>query len=166
MNPTAQRIVQIALLVVGTTLTLMACFLFVGCVKNDHQINAHKATTVAEVSSADRRHAAVGFFTADGKFHNPQLGLLYPTDLAVGQRISVDYDASNPDGLARPTGRSAKIAIIPCLSVIVGSWAVIALLMVVVAEAGRRRIRADAARLDDPETGGESVDEKAVEPRV
>ena len=95
MNPTAQRIVQVALLVVGTILTLMAVFLFAGCVKNDARINANKAVAVAEVSAADRLHAAVGFFTPDGKFHSPQLGLL-------------------------------------------GGWAVVAGLMVLVAELGRR----------------------------
>ncbi len=144
MNPTAQRIVQIALLVIGTIITTMAVFLFAGCLKNDAQINANKAVTVAEVSSADRLHAAVGFFTPDGKFHSPQLGLLYPTELSVGERISVDYDASNPDGLVRPTGRNSALAIIPSLSLIVGGWAVVAVLMVVVAEFGRRgrRLRA------------------------
>ena len=139
MNPTAQRTIQIVLLVVGTIITLMAVVLFAGCVKNDAQINANKAVAVAEVSSADRLHAAAGFFTPDGKFHSPQLGLLYPTKLSVGERISVDYDASNPDGLVRPTGRNASLAIIPCLSLIVVGWAVIAVLMVLVAEAGRRR---------------------------
>ncbi len=138
MNRTAQRVAQIALLVVGVILTLMAVFLFAGCLKNDAQIDAHKAVAVAEVSSADRRHAAVGFFTADGKFHSPQLGLLYPTELSVGERISVDYDATNPDGLVRPTGRNASLAIIPTLSVAVGGWAVVAALMVLVAELGRR----------------------------
>ena len=48
----------------------------------------------------------------------------------------MDYDASNPDGLVRPTGRNASLAIIPCLSLIVVGWAVIAVLMVLVAEAG------------------------------
>ena len=138
MNPTAQRIVQVALLVVGTILTLMAVFLFAGCVKNDARINANKAVAVAEVSAADRLHAAVGFFTPDGKFHSPQLGLLCRTELSLGERISVDYDASNPDGLVRPTGRSASLAVIPVLSVIVGGWAVVAGLMVLVAELGRR----------------------------
>ncbi|MFT4201343.1 hypothetical protein [Gordonia sp. (in: high G+C Gram-positive bacteria)] len=145
MNPTAQRIVQTTLVVIGILLTLMAVFLFLGCVKDDRQINANKVTTVADVSSADRLHASVGFFTPDGKFHNPQLGLLYPTKLAVGQRISVDYDAANPDGLARPTGRNAGLAVIPCLSVIVGAWAVLGALMVAVAELGRRRRWSGAA---------------------
>ncbi|GED98760.1 hypothetical protein [Gordonia crocea] len=138
MNPTAQRIIARCLLVVGAIITLMGVFLFAGCVKNDAQINANKAVAVAEVSSADRLHAAVGFFTPDGKFHSPQLGLLYPTQLSVGERISVDYDASNPDGLVRPTGRNASLAVVPSLSVIVIGWLVVGLLMVLVAEFGRR----------------------------
>ncbi|GAB11764.1 hypothetical protein GOARA_088_00270 [Gordonia araii NBRC 100433] len=138
MSLTAQRIVQIALLVVATILTVMALFLFMGCVKNDRQINANKATAVAEVSSADRLHAAVGFFTPDGKFHSPRLGLLYPTELSVGERISVDYDASNPDGLARPTGRSAVLAVIPTMSMVLAVWAVVGAMMLLIAELGRR----------------------------
>ncbi|MFT3901005.1 MAG: hypothetical protein QM728_12300 [Gordonia sp. (in: high G+C Gram-positive bacteria)] len=149
MTATAQRITQITLLVLGVLLSLMAVFLFLGCVKGDRQIDKNKATAVAEVSSADRLRASAGFFTPDGKFHNPQVGLLYPTRLSVGQRIAVDYDAANPDGLVRPTGRNWTLAIVPCLSVIVGSWLIIGLAMVAVAETGKRR------REQTPEPAGQ-----------
>lgn len=142
MNPTVQRYSQIALLCVGAIITAMAVVLVAGCYLNDSRINAHKATVVADVVSADRLHAAVNLQTPDGQFYSPRLGVFYPTGLAVGERISVDYDTTNPD-LARPTGRDWRLSLVPALSVIVVGWLAVGALMVALAEVSRRlRMRA------------------------
>ncbi|TYQ09341.1 UNVERIFIED_ORG: hypothetical protein L601_000400000890 [Gordonia westfalica J30] len=174
MNPVIQRRVQLGLLVVGITITAMAFSLVAGCFKNDSAIEASKATVMAEVVSVDALHAAVDFQTPDGSFHSPRFGLLYPTELSEGQRISVEYAAYNPD-LARPTGRTAMLSIIPGLSVAVVGWVVVGLLMVGVAEFSRRRNRrtaendsADAGSSDVPTTAdhtGEATEEESVSPR-
>lgn len=160
MNPVIQRRVQLGLLVVGVTITFMALTLIAGCFKNDSTIDAGKATVMAEVVSVDSLHAAVNFQTSDGSFHSPRFGLLYPTELSEGQRISVDYAVSNPD-LARPTGRTAVLSIIPALSVVVGAWLVIGLLMVAVAESSRRWARRDDS--DEADSDAAERDE-AVSP--
>ncbi|WP_244970875.1 hypothetical protein [Gordonia jinghuaiqii] len=164
MNPVIQRRVQLGLLVVGVTITFMALTLIAGCFKNDSSIEESKATVMAEVVSVDSLHAAVNFQTPDGSFHSPKFGLLYPTELSEGQRISVDYAVYNPD-LARPTGRTAVLSIIPALSVMVGAWVVIGLLMVGVAEASRRWTRRDGTAGADEETSGD-VDIKAVDTKA
>lgn len=160
MNPVIQRRVQLGLLVVGVTITFMAMTLIAGCFKNDATIEASKATVMAEVVSVDSLHAAVNFQTPDGSFHSPRFGLLYPTELSEGQRISVDYAVYNPD-LARPTGRTAVLSIIPALSVMVGAWLVIGLLMVGVAESSRRWARrgtADDAVAEDSDAGSDAAE--------
>lgn len=161
MNPVIQRRVQLGLLVVGVTITFMALTLIAGCFKNDSTIEASKATVMAEVVSVDSLHAAVNFQTPDGSFHSPRFGLLYPTELSEGQRISVDYAVYNPD-LARPTGRTAVLSIIPALSVMVGAWLVVGLLMVAVAEFSRRWARRDdsGATTDDATTDDEGSDDE------
>ncbi len=140
MNPVILRRVQIGLLVVGSVVSVMAFVLVAGCLRNDLQIDANKAIVMADVVNADRLHAAVSFQTANGTFHSPRLGLLYPTELTQGQRISVEYDATNPD-LARPAGRSAVLAIIPALSVAVLGWIVVGAVMIGLAELNRRMLR-------------------------
>ncbi|MFT4394567.1 hypothetical protein ACLTEW_06470 [Gordonia lacunae] len=166
MNPVIQRRVQLGLLVVGVTITFMALTLIAGCFKNDSTIEASKATVMAEVVSVDSLHAAVNFQTPDGSFHSPRFGLLYPTELSEGQRISVDYAVYNPD-LARPTGRTAVLSIIPALSVMVGAWLVVGLLMVAVAEFSRRWARRDdsGATTDDATTDDEGGDDEGGDER-
>ena len=136
MNPTILRRVQITLLVVGMVVTAMAVALVVACVRDDMSINSSKGTVMADVVSADALRAAVYFQTPDGQIYSPRLGLLYPTELAQGQRISVEYDTTNPD-LARPAGRNAGLAIMPALSVAVIGWLIVGALMVALAEANR-----------------------------
>lgn len=143
MNPTVQRYVQIVLLGVGAVIAAMAIVLVAGCYLNDSRIDAHKATVIADVVSADTLHAAVTLQTPDGQIYSPRLGLLYPTELAVGERISVDYDMTNPD-LARPSGRDWTLSLVPALSIVVVGWLAVCVVMVLVAEVSRqvRRRRA------------------------
>ncbi|MEE3851285.1 DUF3592 domain-containing protein [Gordonia sp. LSe1-13] len=146
MNPTILRRSQYVLVLLGMVITTMAVVLVAGCHRNDAQIDRNTATVMADVVSADRLHAAVNFQTPDGDFHSPRLGLLYPTELTQGQRISVEYDATNPD-LARPAGRSWTLAIVPALSIIVVGWLIVGAVMVLLAEINRR-LNARRARSD------------------
>lgn len=141
MTRTVQRRIQIALAVLGVLVALIGAVIIAGAYRNDAKINANKATAVADVISADRLHAAVNFVTPDGVLRNPKLGLLYPTNLSTGQRILVDYDATDPDNLARPVGRDASLSVAPALSVTAAGWALVIVLMLGVAETGRRSRR-------------------------
>lgn len=147
MSPTILRRVQKTLLVIGLILTVMVASIVVAAYRNDAKIDADKGTVMADVVSADALHAVAYFQTPDGQIYSPRLGLLYPTQLGTGQRISVEYDMGNPD-LARPAGRTAALSIIPAASVIVLVWLAVIALMLVIAEANRRWWRR-VARRDD-----------------
>ncbi|OBC07613.1 MULTISPECIES: DUF3592 domain-containing protein [unclassified Gordonia (in: high G+C Gram-positive bacteria)] len=155
MNPTILRRVQKVLLTLGMVVTAMCLVLIVACFRNDAEIEKHKATVTADVVYADRLHANAYFQTPDGSVHSPRLGLLYPTELTAGQRIRVDYSTANPD-LAKPTGRTAVLSIVPAVSVAVLGWIVVGALMLGVAEFsrrwGRRRAALRAAR-DEADAG-------------
>ncbi|MFF0707613.1 MULTISPECIES: DUF3592 domain-containing protein [Gordonia] len=157
MNPTILRRVQKVLLTLGLVVTAMCLVLVVACFRNDAQIEAHKATVTADVVYADRLHANAYFQTPDGSVHSPRLGLLYPTELTAGQRIRVDYSTANPD-LAKPTGRTAVLSIVPAVSVAVLGWIVVGALMLGVAEFSRRWGRRRAAL----RTARDDADDEAV----
>lgn len=137
MSPAVLRRVQQALLVVGAVITIMAIAIVAGAFRNDAQIEDHRETVVAEVVDASRLRATVNFQTQDGQFFSPRFGLLYPTELTVGQRILIDYDRTDPN-LARPVGRTANLSIIPALSVAVIGWVIVIGLMFGIAAANRR----------------------------
>ena len=140
MNPVISRRVrrvQIGLVALGVIATLIGTVIILGAYRNDQKIDANRASAVADVISADRLHAAVNFVTPDGVLRNPTFGLLYPTELEVGQRILVDYDATKPDALARPAGRDARLSIVPGISIALLGWAVVLVLMLVVVQVDR-----------------------------
>jgi hypothetical protein len=53
--------------------------------------------------------------------YRPELGVLYPSELATGMRIYVEYDTSDPN-LVRVQNRNAMLAIIPAGSTAVAGW--------------------------------------------
>jgi len=112
-------------LVVATSISVLAVLLVVGAWRNDVTIDSDKGTATAEVLSAGKLRSAVSFITPDGVTHNPALGVLYPTNLVAGQRIEVEYYKADPDDvelLVRVAGRDATVAIVPAGSVIVVTW--------------------------------------------
>lgn len=111
------------MIVVATGISVLAVLLVVAAWKNDRTITSDEGTATAEVLSAGKLRSAVSFVTPDGVTHNPQLGVLYPTNLIAGQRIDVEYAKSDPD-LVRVSGRDASVAIVPAGSVVVVTWAV------------------------------------------
>lgn len=117
------RRARISVLVVAIGISVLAFLLVVAAWQNDRTITSDKGTATAEVLSAGRLRSAVSFVTPDGITHNPQLGVLYPTNLIAGQRIDVEYAKSDPD-LVRVSGRNATVAIIPAASVVVVTWVI------------------------------------------
>ncbi|SIR70083.1 DUF3592 domain-containing protein [Williamsia sterculiae] len=137
MNATLLRRCQITLLSVGALISVMMLVMVAGSYLDDRRIDEHRAVAVGDVVSAGTLTSAVNFYTPDGQFHSPRLGVLYPTQLAVGQRITVEYDTTNPD-VVRVAGRDASLSFRPALSIAAISWGVIAVLMVALAEWRRK----------------------------
>lgn len=121
MSDVVLRRFRIGILVVAIGVSVLAVILVLGAWRNDRTIEADMGTATAEVLSAGSLRSAISFVTPDGANHNPELGVLYPTNLTVGQRIEVEYSKSDPD-LVRVAGRSASVALIPAGSVIVVTW--------------------------------------------
>lgn len=142
MSPTHLRRTQIGLLIVAGIVTIMMAVMVAGCYRDDASIEDNLATATADVVTAGSTKSTVRFYTPDGQVRSPRLGIFYPTELAVGQRISVEYDSANPD-LVRVAGRDASLSIIPAVSIAGYTWLFVIAVMVLLAEVSRRR-RVDA----------------------
>ena len=110
---------------VAIAVTALAVVLLVAAWRNDNAIEANMGVAYAEVLSEGHLRSTISFVTPDGATYNPPLGVLYPTELAEGQSILVEYDRSDPD-LVRVGGRDASLAVVPVLSVILATWLVAA----------------------------------------
>ena len=102
-------------------LTLQSVLLIAGAWRNDRQIERHMGVAEAEVLSAGPRRSTIEFVTPDRVTYRPELGVLYPSELATGMRIYVEYDKNNPN-LVRVQDRNASLAIIPAGSIAVVGW--------------------------------------------
>lgn len=100
---------------------LQAVLLVVGAWRNDREIERNMGVAEAEVLDAGPRRSTIEFVTPDRVTYRPELGVLYPSELATGMRIYVEYDRNNPD-LVRVQHRNASLAIIPAGSIAVLSW--------------------------------------------
>ena len=121
MNARVTRRVRRGVLVTAIGISVLAVLLVLAAWRNDHTIESDKGVATAEVLSAGSLRSAISFVTPDGVTHNPELGVLYPTNLTVGQRIDVEYARSDPD-LVRVSGRDASVAVVPAGSLIVVTW--------------------------------------------
>lgn len=101
--------------------TLQSVLLIAGAWRNDRQIERHMGVAEAEVLSAGPRRSTIEFVTPDRVTYRPELGVLYPSELAPGMRIYVEYDTNNPN-LVRVQDRNASLAIIPAGSIAVVGW--------------------------------------------
>ncbi|MFX0579675.1 DUF3592 domain-containing protein [Nocardia nepalensis] len=131
------RRARIGVLTAAIVLSALIGLLVLAAWRNDYLISSDKGVTSAEVLSAGRLRSAVTYVTPDGKTHNPKVGVLYPTNLTVGERINVEYSRSDPD-LVRVAGRDVRVAIQPAASVIVVVWAVALPTMWILARTRRR----------------------------
>ena len=99
-----------------TVVVLQSVLLVAGAWRNDRQIEGDMGTAEARVLSAGPRRSTIEFVTADRVTYRPELGVLYPSELADGMRIYVEYDRSDPN-LVRVKDRNALLAVIPAASV-------------------------------------------------
>jgi hypothetical protein len=102
--------------------------LVAGAWRNDRQIERHRGVAEAEVLSAGPRRSTVEYVAADRVTYRPELGVLYPSELAAGMRIYVEYDLNSPN-LVRVQNRNASLAIIPAASTAVVGWLICAAIL-------------------------------------
>jgi hypothetical protein len=121
----AIRWARIGVLIVASLVTLQSLLLVAGAVRNDFAIKHNMGVAEAEVLSAGPRRSTIEFVTPDRVTYRPELGVLYPSELATGMRIYVEYDKRNPN-LVRVQHRNAKLAIIPAGSIAVVGWLIAA----------------------------------------
>lgn len=119
---------RIGVLILVTLITLQSILLVAGAWRNDLAIESNMGVAPAEVLSAGPRRSTVEFVTPDRVTYRPELGVLYPSELATGMRIYVEYDTTNPD-LVRVQHRNAALAIVPAGSTAVVAWLVAAAIL-------------------------------------
>jgi len=134
--PTVARLRR-AVVVAAIGVTVLAVLLLAGTVRDDFTISSDEGRATADVLSVSPFFAAISFTTPDGVTHSPKLGVLYPTGLAAGQRIDVEYARGNPD-LVRVTGRDARLAVIPAGSLVVVAWLIAGGLWLLLRRSARR----------------------------
>ena len=110
-----------AIWVIMGILTLQSMLLVAGAWRNDRQIERQLGVAEAEVLSAGPRRSTIEFVTPDRVTYRPELGVLYPSELATGMRIYVEYDRNNPN-LVRVQNRNAGLAVVPAGSIAIAGW--------------------------------------------
>jgi hypothetical protein len=121
----AIRLARIGVLIMGSLVTLQSLLLVSGAVRNDFAVKHNMGVAEAEVLDAGPRRSTIEFVTPDRVTYRPELGVLYPSELATGMRIYVEYDKRNPN-LVRVQHRNAKLALIPAGSLAVFGWLIAA----------------------------------------
>ncbi|KAA8970144.1 DUF3592 domain-containing protein [Mycobacterium sp.] len=143
------RWTRIGVLVVAGLVTVQSVFLLAGAWRNDLSIQRNMGVAQAEVLSAGPRRSTIEFVTPDRVTYRPELGVLYPSELATGMRIYVEYDKLNPN-LVRVQHRTAALAIIPAGSIAVIGWLVAVAVLVVLALVERHLDRHPAGTARQP----------------
>ena len=123
------RWARIAVLIVTALVTLQSVLLVAGAWRNDLAIQRNMGVAQAEVLSAGPRRSTIEFVTPERVTYRPELGVLYPSELATGMRIYVEYNKKDPN-LVRVQHRNAGLAIIPAGSIAVVCWLVATVLLV------------------------------------
>ena len=129
--------------------TLQSLLLVAGAVRDDFAIKHNMGVAEAEVLSAGPRRSTIEFVTPDRVTYRPELGVLYPSELATGMRIYVEYDKRNPN-LVRVQHRNAKLAIIPAGSIAVVGWLIAAAALTGLAYLDKRLDRQLASASSQP----------------
>jgi len=145
----AIRWARIGVLIVAGLVTLQSLLLVAGAVRNDVAIKHNMGVAEAEVLSAGPRRSTIEFVTPDRVTYRPELGVLYPSELATGMQIYVEYDKRNPN-LVRVQHRNAKLAIIPAGSIAVVGWLIAAAALTGLAYLDKRLDRQLASASSQP----------------
>ena len=133
----ALRWARIGILIVTGLVTLQSVLLVAGAWRNDLAIEHNMGVAQAEVLSAGPRRSTIEFVTPERVTYRPELGVLYPSELATGMRIYVEYNKNDPN-LVRVQHRNAGLAIIPAGSVAVVGWLAAAVALIGLALLDRR----------------------------
>lgn len=128
----ALRWARIAVLIVTGLVTLQSLLLVAGAWRDDIAITHNMGVAQAEVLSAGPRRSTIEFVTPERVTYRPELGVLYPSHLATGMRIYVEYNKNDPN-LVRVQHRNAGLAIIPAGSIAVVGWLTAAAILVALA---------------------------------
>ena len=142
-EPTRRKVmrrIRYGIVIAACVVTLQSVLLVAGAWRNDRQIERHMGVAQAEVLNAGPRRSTIEFVTPDRVTYRPELGVLYPSELADGMRIYVEYDKNNPN-LVRVQHRNASLAIIPAGSIAVVGWLVAAALLIPTRLIERRYVR-------------------------
>lgn len=128
LRPAAQlirrRIPEIVL-GVAVLFTVLVGLALIGSAVDDAAIDAELATAEAEVLEGSTfLRTLVRFTLADGQAVVPERGVLLPRGLTPGERVTVEYDVSNPV-IVRVAGRSTLTESVPLLLAVVGVWVVL-----------------------------------------
>ncbi|CAM4422937.1 hypothetical protein MB901379_00772 [Mycobacterium basiliense] len=134
------RWVRIAVLIMTMLVTLQSVLLVAGAWRNDLAIDNNMGVAQAEVLSAGPRRSTIEFVTPDRVTYRPELGVLYPSELATGMRIYVEYNKRDPN-LVRVQHRNAGLAIIPAGSIAVAAWLIAVVALVALALLDKRLSR-------------------------
>jgi hypothetical protein len=123
-KPLVRRWVTRGLLGLGAVLTFLGVVLVVAAWTEDISIDGNLGRVDAEVVSDDFSRTLIRFYTPDGAEHIPQVGVLYPSGLKVGDVIVVEYNQENPE-LVRVAGRGAVLTLLPVGLTLLVVWAVL-----------------------------------------
>ena len=134
---------RIAVLIVTGLVTLQSVLLVAGAWRDDLTIRHNMGVAQAEVLSAGPHRSTIEFVTPERITYRPELGVLYPSELATGMRIYVEYNKADPN-LVRVQHRNAGLAIIPAGSIAVVSWLVGIVVLMGLALLDKRLDRRDA----------------------
>jgi hypothetical protein len=145
------RWARIAVLIVVGLLTLQSLLLVAGTWRDDIAISRDMGVAEAEVLDAGPRRSTIEFVTSDRVTYRPELGVLYPSELATGMGIYVEYDKRNPN-LVRVQHRTARLAIIPAGSLAVIGWLIAAAALTGLAMLDKRFDRQLASASSQPES--------------
>ncbi len=115
------RWARIGVLIVTGLVTLQSVLLVAGAWRNDLAIQRNMGVAEAEVLDARPQRSTIEFVTSERVTYRPELGVLYPSELATGMRIYVEYNKNDPN-LVRVQHRNAGLAIIPAGSIAVVCW--------------------------------------------
>jgi hypothetical protein len=151
------RWLRIGVLIVTGLVTLQSVLLVAGAWRDDLAIQHNMGVAQAEVLSAGPRRSTIEFVTPERVTYRPELGVLYPSELATGMRIYVEYNKKNPN-LVRVQHRNAGLAIIPAGSIAVVGWLVATVALVGLALLDRwldRRAEAKIAAAQPPSTASD-----------
>lgn len=119
-----RRIAARSLLVLGAVLTFLGVVLVVAAWTEDITIDGDTGYANAEVLDVTFTRTLVRFYTPDGAEHIPQVGVLYPAGLRVGDVVQVEYRQDDPE-LVRVAGRGALVTLLPVGVTVLVVWLVL-----------------------------------------